>query len=64
MDDAPNTEYPTCTKCGARTVKKGKETFGKPPHKRQKWRCTECGYVFTLKPNEEPDGGEITFLGE
>jgi len=47
--------YPKCPKCNSRVVKKGKPVFATPPHKRQQYQCTECGYPFVPEITENPD---------
>jgi len=42
-----------CPKCDSRIRKKGFEIYATPPHKRQKYQCTECGYPFVLEVVQE-----------
>lgn len=58
-----NAGHPVCQKCGKRTTKRGFQTYATPPHKRQKYQCQDCGYVFTLaeqpaQPDEQGDKNE------
>jgi len=42
-----------CPKCEKKCVKRGFQVFATPPHKRQKYTCSSCGYSFCEEPITE-----------